>query len=269
MAATPYQCGILKILAAQRKKAGESYVAGGVALNQLLAAPRQSRDIDLFHDSQEAVTATWRQDRALLVASGYAVEPIREAQSFIEARVSLGQERVIMQWARESAFRFFPLIEDDLMGLALHPFDLATNKVLAMAGRLESRDWIDLLSCDKRIQPLGYLVWASCGKDPGFNPSSLLAEISRAHYSQAELDVLDFAGSKPDAVLLGGRWHEILRAARATCAQLPPEEAGTCVITREGELYRGSAAELVDALAECRIGFHQGGLGGSWPEFRA
>lgn len=81
-----------------------------------------------------------------------------------------------MQWSRDSAFRFFPLVEDSLMGLALHPFDLATNKVLALAGRLEPRDWIDVLHCDEKLQPFGFLVWSACGKDPGFNPRSLLAE---------------------------------------------------------------------------------------------
>ena len=267
MAATPYQCRILKALAAQRKQRGESYVAGGVALNQLLSAPRLSHDIDLFHNSQEAVAATWAADRDLLLAAGYKVEPLREAPSFIEARISLGPERVIMQWAHDSAFRFFPLLEDDLMGLVLHPFDLATNKVLAMAGRLEPRDWIDVLSCDRDIQPLGYLAWAACGKDPGYNPLSLVAEISRAHYSQAELDMLDFSGSSPDAVMLGGRWHEILQIGKAICRQLPANELGKCVISRESELFRGSVNELAAALTDQRIRFHHGRLGGSWPVF--
>ena len=35
------------------------------------------------------------------------------------------------------------------MGLALHPFDLATNEVFAMPGRMESRDWIDARNCDQ------------------------------------------------------------------------------------------------------------------------
>jgi hypothetical protein len=268
MAATPYQCGILKTLAAHRKQRGESYVAGRVALNQLLSAPRISRDIYLFHNSQEAVAATWAADSALLAAAGHIVEPLREAPSFVEARVSRGTDRVIMQWAQDSAFRFFPLLEDDLMGLVLHPFDLATNKVLAMAGRMEPRDWIDVLNCDRDIQPLGYLVWAACGKDPGYNPLSLLAEISRAHYSQAELDMLDFSGSKPDAVLLGGLWHQILRTAGVLCRQLPDRELGKCIVSSDGELFRGGAEELGKALTTQRIGFHQGRIGGSWPVFR-
>ena len=62
MAVTPFQSGILRSLADQRRRRGESYVAGGVALNELLAAPRRSRDIDLFHDSETALAATWEAD---------------------------------------------------------------------------------------------------------------------------------------------------------------------------------------------------------------
>src|SRR5439155_3370043 len=124
------------------------------------------------------------------------------------------------------------------------------------------------LTCDEGIQPFGYLIWAACGKDPGFNPLSLIAEVSRAHYSQAELDMLDFAGAAPDAARLGARWHEMLRAARAISGLLPAEEVGKCVITSERDLFRGDAAELADALKAGRIGFHSGRIGGSWPKFR-
>jgi hypothetical protein len=41
------------------------------------------------------------------------------------------------QWLRES-LRFFPLVGMRL-DLVIHPFGLATNKVLALAGQLEPR----------------------------------------------------------------------------------------------------------------------------------
>jgi hypothetical protein len=170
-----------------------------------------------------------------------------------------------MQWAQDSAFRFFPLLEDDLMGLVLHPFDLATNKVLAMAGRMEPRDWVDVLNRDGNIQPLGCLVWAACGKDPGYNPISLLAEISGAHYSQSELNMLDFSGPSPNAAMLGARWHEMLKTATAICRLLPTGELGKCVISSDRELFRGTADELAEALAGQQIGYHSGRIGGSWP----
>jgi hypothetical protein len=43
-----------------------------------------------------------------------------------------------------------------------------TNKLLALVGRVEVRDWIDIIESSERIQPLGYLAWAACGKDPGY-----------------------------------------------------------------------------------------------------
>ena len=265
MAVTPFQGEILRLLARQRRERGESYVAGGVALNTLLAAPRRSRDIDLFHDTEAALAATWSADRALLEGHGCAVKPLREAASFVEAAVSKGSERTVMQWARDSAYRFFPLVEDDSMGLTLHPFDLATNKVLAMAGRMEVRDWVDGIQCNESLQPLGCLVWAACGKDPGYNPHSLLAAARRLHYSQNEVDTLDFENQCPDAAVLGGRWHQALADGAAIVEGLPPEHVGEAVITRDALLFRGNAVDLATAIGLGGISYHEGCIGGSWP----
>jgi len=267
MALTELQGSILRLLAALRRERGESYVAGGVALNTLLAAPRRSRDIDLFHDTEEALARTWAADRDLLSRNGFALEVLRESPAFVEARVLQGGERTVIQWVRDSAYRFFPLVEDERMGLSLHAFDLATNKVLAMAGRVEARDWVDVLRCDESLQPLGYLVWAACGKDPGYNPQSLLAAISRTHYSQAELDALDFEGARPDARQLGQRWHALLKAARDGVNALPAPEMGKCVARRNGELFRASSDELPDAMLRGDVFFHEGSIGGAWPRF--
>jgi hypothetical protein len=46
-------------MARARVARGESYVAGAAALNALTQAPRVSRDVDLFHDTTEAVEASW------------------------------------------------------------------------------------------------------------------------------------------------------------------------------------------------------------------
>lgn len=50
MALTPFQRDVCRVIAHQRKRSGESYVAGGVALNEAIGALRRSRDIDLFQD---------------------------------------------------------------------------------------------------------------------------------------------------------------------------------------------------------------------------
>ena len=56
------------------------YVAGGAALNELLRAPLISRDIDMFHDTEEALAASWEADRASLARDGCTVSVIRERE---------------------------------------------------------------------------------------------------------------------------------------------------------------------------------------------
>ncbi len=170
MALTDLQREVCRLITANRKAAGESYVTDGTALNEWLASSRLSRDIDLFHDTEEALRATWDQDRALLLAQGFTLEVVDEHRTFIEARVSWGLESVMLEWARDSAFRYFPLVEHPVFGLVLHPLDLATNKTLALVGRLEVRDWIDLITSAEKLQPLGYLAWAAVARIPASVP---------------------------------------------------------------------------------------------------
>ncbi len=150
---------------------------------------------------------------------------MRERPGFVEAIISRGEARVTMQWTRDSAYRFFPLVEHDVFGLALYPFDLATNKVLALVGRAEVRDWVDVLACHEHLQPLGYLAWAACGKDPGFTPQGILSEAARAsRYTDEELSSLAFDGDVPSAADLAPLAGGAPRCARrhretAACAR--------------------------------------------------
>lgn len=269
MALTEFQRRILGLLADRRRSGGESYIAGGVALNIALAAHRISRDFDVFHDTAEAVSASVDADRDVLAHAGYTVIVLRERAAYVEATVSRSGEAVLIEWARDSAFRFFPLVEHPDLGLTLHPFDLATNKVLALVGRLEARDWVDVLTCDERLQPLGLLAWAACGKDPGFSPASILEHAARtSRYTDEELSALAFDGHPPRAADLGTRWHRALATARESVAALPPGRVGEAVLTPSGELFRGDAAAIHDALVNQRLTFHKGRLGGALPEVR-
>jgi len=269
MALTALQRAICRIIAANRKGQGEAYVAGAVALNALLETSRLSRDIDLFHDTQEALQATWDADRRLLAKAGFELEIIRERPTFVECVVRHGNESVVMQWLQDSAFRFFPLVEHTDFGLVLHPFDLATNKVLALVGRLEVRDWLDVISCHDRLQPLGYLAWAASGKDAGLNPSLILREARRSgRYSQAELESLAFAGTPPTLGDSQQRWRAILAEAQEILDALPTAEIGRCVLDAGLELFRGDAARLTRCLRAGEIHFHAGSIRGVLPQFR-
>ncbi len=269
MPLTDYQRRVCRLLAAERVAQGERYVAGVAALNELLAAARVSQDVDLFHDTAEAVFASWEGDRQALMRAGHDVQPLRRFPTFVEAEVRMGTDGVILQWVQDSAFRFFPLVEHPDFGLALHPFDLATNKVLALVGRAEVRDWVDIIHCHAWLQPFGYLVWATSGKDPGLNPTFILEQAARsAHYSKPDLATLAFDGTMPNIEELAKTWRVMLREANDIVATLPEEHVGTCVLTRDGALFKGNLDALQKAVAEDSLVFHEGAISGVWPRLR-
>jgi hypothetical protein len=166
-------------------------------------------------------------------------------------------------------FRFFPLVEDEALGLVLHPFDLATNKVLALVGRAEARDWIDVIACHERLQPLGYLAWAACGKDPGFTPAGILEQAARSsRYTDEEISSLAFEGMTPQAADLSRRWHGALEGGRRIVTALLVEHVGEAVVTTDGELFTGDVSDLQGAARDEQLAFHRGRLGGAWPRVK-
>ena len=267
MALTAFQRTLIRLIARNRIDGGESYVASGTALNDLIGAPRLSHDIDLFHDTREAVHWALDADSGTLREAGYRVDVEIDRDTFIEAVVSAADERTRLQWVQDSAYRFFPLVEHPNFGLTLHPFDLATNKVLALVGWAEPRDWVDTIECDARLQPLGYLAWAAAGKDPGLNPSFIVEESARSgRYTEVELAELSFTGQPPSAAALSIEWRRIISGARTVIAALPGGHVGECVLNRSGNLLRIDADTLVDALHSGDVRFHAGSLRGAFPK---
>jgi hypothetical protein len=123
-----------------------------------------------------------------------------------------------------------------------------------------------VIASDAAIQPLGFLAWAACAKDPAFSPSSILEGAARsARYSAEEVATLSYAGDPPDPGELGRTWHRILEQARRVVAILPPDEVGTCVLDHSGDLFRGSDEALEDAVRSSKLRFHRGRIGGALP----
>jgi hypothetical protein len=92
---------------------------------------RWSADVDVFHDAEEAVMRSSAADVATMEAAGYAVRQELWTPSFRRAWVSKGADGVKLEWCHDSAWRFFPIETDELLGWRLHWFDAITNKALA------------------------------------------------------------------------------------------------------------------------------------------
>ena len=266
MAVTEFQAGILKRLAGNRIAGGETYIAGGLALNYQLRGARYSADIDVFNNSIDALHAAAEMDMSALAAAGYSVSLKRERDFIVEAAVSLKGETTDIQWVRDSAYRFFPLVEDELLGWTLHPFDLATNKLLALAGRTVPRDWVDAISCSESIQPLGLLAWAASGKDPGLSPRFIIETAARTHYAQSEIDIAVRTDVRLDVAALSKKWHEMIESARTMISFLPAGEAGKAVICKDGKLFNGTEEQLAKAIETGDVAFHEGRICGAWPQ---
>jgi hypothetical protein len=117
-------------------------VAGGAVINRD-AGLRVSEDLDIFHDlpvshgDLKIVGEHADADGIVLEEAGYSEWVSRKA--VYKAIVAKGREHVRLDWTTDSAFRFFPVQPDEDFGYCLHMADLATNKVLALAGRAEIR----------------------------------------------------------------------------------------------------------------------------------
>ena len=271
MALSPFQLDVCRLLASRRapERVPQSYMAGGATLNALLNTPRLSRDLDLFHDTLEALEATWNLDHATLLSAGYDLEILRERPGYVEALVARAGESVLLQWVRDSAFRFFPLLPHADLGLTLHPFDLATNKILALVGRVEARDWVDALECHRHVSPLGLLAWAACSKDEGWNPQLILEEAARnGRASPLEWQQLEWQGAAPDPIQFKAEWREALSSAAEIIEVLPLETVGMAVLNTTGTPFRGDVAALRGALKRDELRFHAGFVGGAWPTLK-
>ncbi len=224
MPLTEYQSAVALLLSANRSE--DSHLAGGAALHIEPNSTRYSNDLDYFHDSVERVATAFEQDRALLRQHGYAVDIEMNQPGYIRALVSRGAESTKIEWAHDSAWRFMPAVANPACGYTLHPVDLAINKLLALAGRDEPRDFLDIVGVDANILSLGALCWAAAGKDPGFTPRSLLDLLRRrGKYRDEDFHRLRLA-HPIDVQELKQRWLSMLDEAESFIRSRPPEEVG-------------------------------------------
>lgn len=264
MPLTPLQKEILAVLASNRSE--ESHFAGGIVLNVGDDSPRFSSDFDIFHELAGEVSRASRSDVANLLRAGFQVVTLSahgewDKESTVrKARVSRGDEVVEIDWAADSAFRFFPIENDPLLGWRLHLFDIATNKALALSARAETRDYVDMVEL-RKTYPLEAICWAACGKDPGFTPLSLLKMMRRfARLDPARLKEIQAHALDPIALKMA--WIEMCDIAEARMTGLadamPDVPIGVAFVDDAG--HPGWIGDNAD------LHIHAPSMRGCWPK---
>lgn len=253
---------ILKLIAVNRRP--DNYLAGATVLHRSDGSPRYSKDLDFFHDLAQSVAQSAENDAAKLRESGYEVEWLLQNPTFYRAVAESGDEGVSLEWAQDSAFRFFPVQEDEECGYRLHDADAAINKMLALAGREEVRDFVDILHLDETYLGLGSLAWAACGKDHGFTPEFILDHVARhVSYTQADIDRLNLVAPM-DLHEMKQKWLIASDKARDLIRALPADEIGCLYLDKDGcPVNPDPASELFSQLTR-----HSGCISGAWPVVR-
>ena len=258
MPLTPYQEEVARLLSANRSF--DSYLAGGAAIHLEPHTRRYSNDLDYFHDSVERVATAFTDDERRLGETGHELAVEVLLPGYVRATVARGAARTKVEWAHDSAWRFMPTIRSDVVGFTLHPVDLAINKLLALVGRDEPRDFLDIIELHLRTLPLGALCWAAAGKDPGFTPFLLLELLRRRGRYRAE----DFGRlhlvEPVNLPLVKTQWLAALSDAEAFVRSRPPAEVG-CLYYSQGlaRFVAPAAGGATDAVP------HYGRPGGVLP----
>jgi hypothetical protein len=244
-----------------KNRSSESYVAGATVLHRNPSTVRFTDDIDLFHDESDSVASAAESDVAALEAAGFKVmfdmqHPLQKG-SFARAEVTGDNFGIKLEW--DSAFRFFPLVQDDVLGWRLHDVDAAANKVLACVGRTKIRDFVDIIALDAEFLPLGRIIWAACGKDTGWTPDMILNEITRtAKLREEHLQRITWA--RPMTLVeLKTAWLSAKERASDMVLQFPPSTLGALFVDASG--WPVTSAEY-DQAQETP---HYGSMRGAWP----
>lgn len=257
---TDFQREILRFLSANRSP--NSVFAGGAVLGR--DGIRLSHDLDIEQFSIEQTVASFLSDKAALESKGYVVTvndnyPIHRGH--VQAGVMRGHVFTQLEWTTDSAARFFPAVEDQEFGWCLHPLDLATNKILALAGRREPRDYFDIVQLHRGGVHIAALAWAAFGKDAGLTPELILDEITRnSNYTMEDLKAI--LTTEPfDPVLLKRDFLNGVAAARELFATLPYEHAGFLYLDGGGNAHTPDP----NAAANGQLTLHGVTVGGAWP----
>lgn len=259
MPLTEFQAGLARLLAENRSP--DSYLAGGAAIHIEPNTSRYSNDLDYFQDSAERVAKAYEEDRSLLQDNGYGITIDLQQPGYVRARVEKEDEATKIEWSHDSAWRFLPTLRHPEYGYQLHPIDLAVNKVLALVGRNEARDFVDILHVHENVLSVGALCWAAAGKDPGFTPLSLLELLRRrGKYQPEDFDRLML--TRPvDLPEMKRKWLAALDSADEFIRSRPAEEIG-CLYYSPGEkkFIEPGSSTAGNAVP------HYGGPGGVLPK---
>ena len=199
---SPLQERVAEIIAGL-DEAKDFALAGGGALIVRGDIQRQTRDLDFFGLTADAVDQLVPAADRALKAGGLTVRHIQESHGFARLIVECGEDRTELDFGTDA--RLFP-VEPGSPAPLLSGEELAVDKVLAVFGRAEARDFADLMAVESRYG-LDRLCQLAAEKDRGFLPSvfaDMLNQFGRLRRDEFDLDDVNYEHLRRTVE----RWHE-------------------------------------------------------------
>lgn len=183
-------------------------LAGGGALIVQGIVPRPTEDLDFFTSRHLGNVAAASDALVAAVENcGWSVELLRTGPDFRRWAIT-GPEMVLVDLAVDSPATGSPAIT--IAGPALAPAELAVRKTLALFGRAEPRDFIDVYVLNQQFDPAETLEKAA-DIDLGFD-ISLFAQALRSHRRLDNADFPDIAVSITEVRAYFDTWAEELES---------------------------------------------------------
>lgn len=183
---SPLQLRVAEIVAGLAEADGFA-LAGGGALIVRGEVERQTRDLDFFGLSPESVDQLVPAVEAALTEAGLVVERVRVSPGFARLRVAENADRTELDLGADA--RLFAA-EPGAPAPTLTSLELAVDKVLAVFGRAEARDFADLMALTRRYS-LEHLFELALEKDRGFDVGvfvEMLGRFQRLRREEFDLD---------------------------------------------------------------------------------
>ena len=183
---SPLQEKVAEIVAGL-DEAADFALAGGAALIARGDVERRTRDLDFFGLDGAAVDRLVPAVDRALRAAGLTVRHVQDNPGFARMIVESADDRTELDIAADA--RLFPA-EPGRPAPMLAGEELAVDKVLAVFGRAEARDFVDLMAVEPRYG-LDRLCGLAAEKDLGFSPTifaDMLAQFGRLRRDEFELD---------------------------------------------------------------------------------
>jgi hypothetical protein len=181
---------VAKIIAGL-EEATDFALAGGAALIARGDVQRQTKDLDFFGLTTDSVDRLVPVVERALQAAGLTVRRVQDNPGFARLLVEGADDRTEVDLAADA--RLFT-VDPGQPAPTLSGEELAVDKVLAVFGRAEGRDFVDLLAVERRYG-LDRLCELAAEKDRGFTPEvfgTMLGQFRRLRREEFEIDDAGF-----------------------------------------------------------------------------